>query len=130
MYKKILVWGCLLAVTSVALGALGAHALEKLLSERMLKAFETGARYQMYHALAIILTGVLLNQFQEKKIILAFKLFVSGIFLFSGSLYSMSLLSISNGDKFNFLGILTPLGGISFIAGWLVLFFSLSKMKQ
>ncbi len=129
MHKKIMLTGCVLAALAVILGALAAHALEKHLTDKMLKAFETAARYQMYHAIAIIICGVLYFHHQHKQIKTAFKLFLSGIIFFSGSLYGLSLLSLTHNDKFNIIGAITPIGGICFIFGWIFLALGLSKMK-
>lgn len=129
MHKKMFFTGCVLAALSVALGAIGAHLLEKQLSEKMLKAFETAARYQMYHAIAIVLCGVLYQQSQIKQIITSYKLFFFGTLLFSGSLYLLSLLSIGGSNNFGFIGAITPLGGICLILGWIFLALGLSKMK-
>lgn len=129
MYKKMFVTGCVLAASSVALGAIGAHLLEKHLTEKMLKAFETAARYQMYHAIAVVICAVLYQQYQLKQIATAFKLFLLGTLLFSGSLYSLALLSFTTNNNWSFIGAITPLGGLCFIVGWIFLGLGLSKMK-
>lgn len=129
MYKKMLVMGCVLAALSVALGAIGAHLLEKHLTEKMLKAFETAARYQMYHAIAIVVCGILYQQNQQKQISTAFKMFLLGILFFCGSLYSLAILSFTGNNSLGFIGAITPLGGLCFIFGWIFLALGLSKMK-
>lgn len=116
-----------LAALSVILGAFGAHALHDKLQPKLLLTFETAVRYQMYHAFAIAMCGICYHLFNHKKILLAFKFFIVGIILFSGSLYALCLLSLNYGDTFNFLGAVTPLGGLSFISGWLLLAFSMYK---
>jgi len=119
MIKKILITGFIFALTAVVLGALGAHALEKHLTLNQLKSFETGVRYQMYHALALILLTVLpiIND-KVKKIVFYF--FTTGIVLFSISIYFLSTASIWDVD-FSFLGPVTPIGGLLLISGWLIL---------
>ena len=119
MIKKILITGFIFALTAVVLGALGAHALEKHLTLNQLKSFETGVRYQMYHALALILLTVLpiINN-KVKKIVFYF--FTTGIVLFSISIYFLSTASIWDVD-FSFLGLVTPIGGLLLISGWLIL---------
>ncbi len=99
---------------SVAAGAFGAHALKERLSERSLEIFETAARYQMYHALALLLVALLLTQeeFPQPMLVASGWTFVIGILIFSGSLYALSLTDIK------VLGAITPLGGAAFIAGW------------
>ncbi|MDV2992986.1 MAG: hypothetical protein N4J56_002640 [Chroococcidiopsis sp. SAG 2025] len=101
---------------SVGVGAFGAHALKEKLTERSLEIFETGAKYQMYHALALLLVGLLIKisdgQFSQPVLIAAGWNFMIGILLFSGSLYALSLTGIK------VIGAITPLGGAAFIAGW------------
>ncbi|WP_044291039.1 DUF423 domain-containing protein [Rivularia sp. PCC 7116] len=99
---------------SVAAGAFASHALKEKLSERALEIFEVGARYQMYHALALLLVAILLSQSQSPpaSLIVSGWLFIIGIFIFSGSLYALSLSDIK------ILGAITPLGGAAFMAAW------------
>jgi uncharacterized membrane protein YgdD (TMEM256/DUF423 family) len=97
---------------AVAAGAFGAHALQGRLDPHALTAFETGARYQMYHALAMGITAVAVRSAQVQ---LACGLFLVGIVLFSGSLYALALTGVRA------LGIVTPFGGVAFLAGWAVL---------
>ncbi len=104
----------LFAGLSVAAGAFASHALKERLSDRALQIFEVGARYQMYHALALLLIAILLSQSESPptSLIASGWLFIIGIFIFSGSLYALSLSDIK------ILGAITPLGGAAFIAGW------------
>lgn len=104
----------LLAGLAVALGAFATHGLKAQLSDRALEIFETGARYQMYHALALLLVGVLLTQAQAGQALLTVSgaAFLIGIMLFSGSLYALSLTDIKG------LGAIAPLGGLALILGW------------
>ncbi len=104
----------LFAGLSVAAGAFASHALKERLSDRALEIFEVGARYQMYHALALLLVAILLNQAKSPapSLIASGWLFIIGIFIFSGSLYALSLSDIK------ILGAITPIGGVAFIAGW------------
>ncbi len=99
---------------SVMAGAFGAHALSGKISERAIEIFETGARYQMYHALALLLLGVLLKNTPSPQplITIAGIAFIVGVAIFSGSLYALSLTGIK------VLGAITPLGGVALIAGW------------
>ncbi len=100
--------------SSVAAGAFASHALKETISERALEIFEVGARYQMYHALALLLVAILLSQTEAPPttLIASGWLFVVGILIFSGSLYALSLSNIK------ILGAIAPLGGAAFIAGW------------
>jgi uncharacterized membrane protein YgdD (TMEM256/DUF423 family) len=104
--------GAVSALLAVAAGAFGAHALRARLTPELLAAFETGARYQMYHALALLLIA---RSGPVPLIRVAGWLFVAGTVLFSGSLYLLALTGARG------LGAVTPLGGLAFIAGWLVL---------
>ncbi|MGJ8683676.1 MAG: DUF423 domain-containing protein [Nonlabens sp.] len=119
MVKKLLIAGILFALTAVVLGALGAHALEKYITPDQLKSFETGVRYQMYHALALILVA-LIPMITNKTKKTVFYLFTSGIILFSVSIYLLSTASMWN-TSFSFLGPVTPVGGMLLIIGWVVL---------
>jgi uncharacterized membrane protein YgdD (TMEM256/DUF423 family) len=119
MYKKILAIAAILAALSVALGAMGAHALENVLSDKMQKTFETAARYQMYHSIALAVCGVLLFIKPNNYLQWAARLFIAGIVLFSGSLYLLVFLYLQKTSSFNFFGAITPLGGLCFIAAWI-----------
>ena len=100
---------------SVAIGAFGAHALKgKFAEEKYEQTFETGVRYQMYHSFAIFFVGLLIGQLGEQQLLeLATYLFVAGIVLFSGSLYTLAVTGIRK------LGAITPIGGVFFLAGWI-----------
>jgi uncharacterized membrane protein YgdD (TMEM256/DUF423 family) len=104
--------GALSALLAVAAGAFGAHALRDRLAPDLLTVFETGARYQMYHALALILTGLELERSDARALRAAGWLFVAGTLVFSGSLYALALSGV------RVLGAVTPLGGVAFMAGW------------
>ncbi len=104
--------GAVLAGLAVAAGAFGAHALRAQLSTAELATFETAARYQMYHALALVAVGLLDRHRGERLLTMAGWAFLAGIVLFSGSLYGLALTGIRG------LGAITPLGGLGFLAGW------------
>jgi uncharacterized membrane protein YgdD (TMEM256/DUF423 family) len=105
--------GTLLAGTGVILGAFGAHALRQSLSERAMAVYQTGCQYQFIHALALILLGIWSASSQSNSLTTAAGwLFTVGTLLFSGSLYLLAITDIK------ILGAITPLGGLSFIAGW------------
>ncbi|MEL7141356.1 MAG: DUF423 domain-containing protein [Cyanobacteria bacterium J06554_3] len=116
MAQMFLAIASILGALSVAGGAFGAHALKGQLTESALNSFETGVRYQMYHAIALLLVAILIGQNPEAKgLVTVGWCFVAGVVLFSGSLYGLSLASIKA------LGPVTPLGGVAFIAGWSLL---------
>jgi len=124
MNRKFIIIGASLMALGVALGAFGAHALKERLEPSMLQIYHTGVEYQFYHAIGLLITGVLLRYYQCKGLIWAGWLFIVGIALFSGSLYLLTLTGIKE------LGMITPIGGISFIAGWITMALSLVKRNQ
>jgi len=128
MYKPALIAGALFAALAVIFGAFGAHALKAILPTDQLMVFETGVRYQFYHSFALLITGILYASFPFKPVRLASSFFITGIVLFSGSLYAMTLLSTS-GTSLGPIGIVTPIGGLFFIAGWILLFLGIIKKK-
>ena len=108
--------GAVSALIAVAAGAFGAHALRSRLEPASLAVFETGARYQMYHALALVAAAFALSQWPASRLaVWAGWLFVAGTILFSGSLYLLALSGV------RWLGAITPLGGVAFMLGWLCL---------
>lgn len=107
--------GALSAATSVAAGAFGAHALRDKVEPRLLEVFETAARYQMYHALALFVVAWVASRTPGSLVSASGWLFVAGTVLFSGSLYAMTFTGIRG------LGAITPLGGVCFLAGWVCL---------
>jgi uncharacterized membrane protein YgdD (TMEM256/DUF423 family) len=112
------IWLLLAAVNgflSVAAGAFGAHGLQGQLEPQALQIFETAARYQMYHALALGLAALLLRETRSSGARIAAPLFLAGIVLFSGSLYLLALTGM------RWLGMITPFGGVAFLAGWAAL---------
>lgn len=128
MYNTAILAGALLAALAVILGAFGAHSLKEVLSAEQLRVFETGVRYQFYHSIALLLVGIIYMQYPVKQLRLATTFFIIGITLFSGSLYALSFLSIG-GVGIGPLGILTPIGGLFFILGWLFLVIAVASKK-
>jgi uncharacterized membrane protein YgdD (TMEM256/DUF423 family) len=115
MDRVFFLLGALSAGLGVAIGAFGAHGLRGRLSEEMLSVFETGARYQMYHALGLLAAGWAVSRTSGAAAVSAGWLFAAGTVLFSGSLYALALTGVRA------LGAVTPLGGVAFIAGWIAL---------
>jgi uncharacterized membrane protein YgdD (TMEM256/DUF423 family) len=115
MDKTFLLIGAVAAFLAVAFGAFGAHALRARLSPEMLAVFETGARYQMYHSLAIVLVALILGRMDGWLVRMAGWMFTAGIVLFSGSLYALALTGVTT------LGAVTPVGGLAFLLGWALL---------
>ncbi|WP_428742557.1 DUF423 domain-containing protein [Tenacibaculum sp.] len=112
----ILVFGAAFGLLAVVFGAFGAHALKKVLTEEQLKSFETGVKYQMYHALILLFTG---SYFSSSAPLIGW-CFIIGVILFSFSIYGL-VLSDARGKKMKFLGPVTPLGGLFLIIGWAML---------
>jgi uncharacterized membrane protein YgdD (TMEM256/DUF423 family) len=122
MNKNFLSGGALLAAIAVIGGAFGAHFLKTKLSVESLQTFETGIRYQFYHALALLAAGIVYKEFPGKPVKWAGNLFIGGIILFSGSLYTLCA-----APSMKWLGPVTPLGGLCFISGWLLLAYAFIK---
>lgn len=127
MYKTALSFGAAFAGLGVILGAFGAHALKQVLAADQLQIFETGVRYQMYHAFALLVAGILFSSFPFTQVKLASLFFIIGIVLFSGSLYAMTLLKAKGEVGLGGIGIITPIGGLFFILGWLMLVLAVLK---
>ncbi len=119
MSKPILMTASILLALAVAIGAFGAHGLKAHLSNEMLQTYKTGVEYHFYHALGLLLIGVLSISFPSNLLNWSAILLTVGIILFSGSLYVLSITGVK------WLGAITPLGGLSFIAGWVLLFLAI-----
>jgi uncharacterized membrane protein YgdD (TMEM256/DUF423 family) len=115
MLRIFWILGCFFGLTAVAAGAFGAHALRARLSPDLLEVFETGARYQMYHAFALLAAAWASSVWANGFAAAAGWLFAAGIVIFSGSLYVLSLTGV------RWLGAITPIGGVAFLAGWFCL---------
>jgi len=113
--RGFLISGAVAGFLTVALGAFGAHALKPLLSPEMLAIYDKGVQYQGLHTLALLTTGLLLRESPQPALRWAGRLFVLGIILFCGSLYLLAI------TQTRILGLITPFGGLSFLAGWLFL---------
>jgi uncharacterized membrane protein YgdD (TMEM256/DUF423 family) len=116
--------GSLCAFLGVALGAFAAHALKGRVDTDLLLIFETGVRYQMYHAIALLAVGWAYTRWPGAVMKASGWLFVIGTIIFSGSLYALSL------SGFRWLGAITPIGGLALLAGWLCLAWAAWRPKQ
>ncbi|NBQ68626.1 MAG: DUF423 domain-containing protein [Nitrosomonadaceae bacterium] len=124
MPKTFLILGTLNTVLCIALGAFGAHGLKQFLSADMLSVYHTGVQYHFYHAFGIIVIGLLLLHFPKSRLMpVSGWLMMAGIVLFSFSLYALSV----TGTRA--LGMITPLGGVSFLAAWILLAYAIWKEK-
>lgn len=127
MNRNFLSIAALLGALSVALGAFAAHKLREIASPDAVSVFETGVKYQFYHVFALLVVALLSEKFSNKWMIWAGNCFITGIILFSGSLYLLTALKIMDNDHLRYVGIATPIGGLFFIAGWLFLWLGVSK---
>lgn len=125
MKELVLTFGGIYGTLAVIFGAFGAHALKKILDENQLKSFETGVKYQMYHAFLLIITGISFPFLETSQVIMGWCL-ILGIFLFSFSIYGLTLSSVK-GRKLKFLGPVTPLGGFLLVVGWIL--FTINAVK-
>lgn len=124
MVRIFIVVGALAGLLAVVLGAFAAHGLKGQISTDLLVAFNTGAQYQMYHALALLLVAILLKFYPGHRLLLwSGLLFIVGILFFSGSLYALALTGIK------WFGPVTPMGGLCFMLGWLLLACAAIKFK-
>jgi uncharacterized membrane protein YgdD (TMEM256/DUF423 family) len=121
--KNILLAGSVFTTLAVLLGAFGAHALKKILSPDMLAIYQTAVQYQFYHALGLLAVGIIGLHYPSKWIRLAGIFLIAGIIVFSGSLYVLSLSGIKA------FGAITPIGGISFVIGWIFLAVGIIQRK-
>ena len=119
MEKYVLLIATLYGALGIIFGAFGAHALKKIFSEELLKSFETGVKYQMYHAIVLFVIGFQLPFTQTIEKSAAWCL-IAGTFLFSFSIYGLCM-SSAKGKKLKFLGPITPLGGLLLVVGWILL---------
>ncbi len=128
MYKPALITGSILGTLAVILGAMGAHALSSRVSPDVLQIYQKGVDYHFYHVFAIIATGILYSAFPAAAVKSAYICFLIGIILFSGSLYLLTFLKM-NGGGLGIFNLVTPLGGLFFIAGWISLLVGIIKGK-
>jgi uncharacterized membrane protein YgdD (TMEM256/DUF423 family) len=115
MDRTFMFVGALMGFVGVGLGAFGAHGLRGRLSPEMMAVFETGVRYQMYHALGLLAIAALMARAESRAMLVAGWSFTAGILLFSGSLYALALSGVT------MLGAVTPIGGVAFLIGWTAL---------
>jgi uncharacterized membrane protein YgdD (TMEM256/DUF423 family) len=131
MTRTFLLVACISGMSAVILGAFGAHLLKALLPEQQIQTFETGVRYQFYHTFALIATALWSRYLKRQYISAAGWCFTTGIVLFSGSLYLISVKDLIGLDALMpVIGPVTPLGGLLFIAGWISLMLAAAGYKK
>ena len=127
MHKGFLVWAAALGGLAVALGAFGAHKLKELVTPEVVSTFQTGVTYQFYHVFALLALALLYAYIPGSAYEWAGRCFIIGVVLFSGSLYLITTLKIAGQDVPKGIGILTPVGGLFLIAGWVCLLLAVLK---
>ena len=127
MQKIFLILGAILAGLGVALGAFGAHGLKKIVPPETVASYQTGVQYQMYHAFALLIVVILSKRLSRSLINWSGAFFILGIVLFSGSLYLLASLKAMNKVGVSGIGIITPIGGLMFLAGWIFLVVAIMK---
>lgn len=130
MHKSFLIAAAVFGALAVILGAFAAHTLKQILPPAALGTFQTGVSYQFYHVFALLATGILSDRFRNRWIKLAGYCFIIGVVLFSGSLYALAGLQASANVGLGGLGIVTPIGGLFFIAGWVFLVLALAARQN
>jgi len=128
MNKIILITASILGMLAIILGAFASHGLKGLMSIDLLQTFETGVRYQMYHAIVLLFIGIT-SLFNEKTKQLLFYLIVIGVLLFSGSIYGLATNELTTFD-FKTIGFVTPIGGMFLILSWGIMLFKFLKIKK
>lgn len=130
MYKRIIITAAISGISAVILGAFGAHGLKAVLSSTSLDVWHTAVEYQFYHTLAILFLSPLLRDNGNRLVNAAYYAFLSGIILFSGSLYILASREVHGLAWTSFIGPITPVGGLLFIVGWACLLFAVLKRNH
>lgn len=129
MKKNILIKAAILGCLAVIAGAFGAHAFEDILAPKQLLTYKTAARYQMYHAIVLLIVFILTLKFDSKHFKRAANFIFIGIILFSGSLYLLAFKEVWAIESLKFLGPVTPLGGLLMIVGWVFIIVGAIKLR-
>lgn len=127
MQKVYLIAGAVLGGLGVILGAFGAHGLKQLVPQETVAAYQTGVQYQMYHAFALMFVGILSQRITTNLLSYAGISFIIGVLLFSGSLYVLASMKAMNKVGVSGIGIITPIGGLFFVLGWVLLLIAFIK---
>jgi uncharacterized membrane protein YgdD (TMEM256/DUF423 family) len=130
MHRTFLATAAALLGVAVVLGAFGAHGLKQILPAEAILTFETGVRYHFYHGFALLATGIVYERFSSKWVKYAGSCFIIGIVLFSGSLYLLAFIQQTQSVGLKNIGIVTPFGGVAFVAGWICLLMAFTKRRK
>lgn len=128
-FKILILIGSALGALAVIFGAFGSHTLSSQLSPKSMHAYETGVEYHFYHTIAIFITALLYRTYRIKGFFWIGLYFLGGILLFSGSLYLLSTKELLGIESMNFIGILTPIGGLALMGSWAAIFFTVIRIK-
>ena len=123
--KKLAVWGAIFLTTSIVLGAMGAHAMRNILEEEQLRGYLTATEYLTIHGLAFLILAMI-----RAEILQASRLIRYGVLIFSGSIYLLTLLSAAKVEFPPVIGLITPIGGVLMIAGWIWVTMAIAKAKE
>lgn len=127
MHKNYIALAAALGAIAIALGAFGAHGLKQIVAAETVQVFQTGVQYQVYHVFALLAVGIIYEKRPNRLLKWSGVFFIAGIVLFSGSLYLLTALKATDTVGLNGIGIITPFGGLFFIAGWILLFLGIMK---
>jgi len=130
MNRNFIKIATLIGAISVIMGAFGAHKLKELLTPEVLSSYQTGVTYQFYHCFALLAVGILYKRYQNQWMEWAGRLFILGIILFSGSLYLLTALKATKEIGLEGFGILTPIGGLLLVAGWISFFLGIPANRK
>ena len=129
MVRSLIIWGAIFGLTGVILGAMGAHALKAVLNADQLASFNTGVRYQLLHAIVLLVLGTKLGTIEAKTRFRIGALMVIGVILFSFSIYGLATIPAHGMEGIKALGPVTPIGGLLMIAGWTWMLISAIRTK-
>ena len=130
MHRLFFKTGTLMGLIGVILGAFGTHLFKPLLTADLFSGFQTATHYQLFHVMAILLAGIMSRHYKNRKMQLAGYFFIIGVVLFSGSIYARVLLELLELGKPFALALITPVGGVFLMVGWLLMFLSIPNALQ
>ncbi len=130
MHRLYFKAGTIMGLTGVVLGAFGTHLFKPILSQELFSGYQTATHYQLFHALAVLCVGIMYRHYKNRKMQLSGYFFISGVVLFSGSIYLRVLLDLLELDKPMIIALVTPIGGVLLMLGWLFMFLAIPKSVQ
>jgi uncharacterized membrane protein YgdD (TMEM256/DUF423 family) len=130
MHRTYIKIAALIGAVTVIMGAFGAHKLKQLVSADIVATYQTGVTYQFYHTFALLAVGILYKRYQNRWMEWAGRLFILGVILFSGSLYLLTALQATKDIGLEGFGVITPIGGVLLVAGWLCFFLAIPADRK